>query len=202
MNNSRLSIIVLKFILLLSVLYQMSCVMAPGKGDDQADYQELQIVDLDSDIEDMFDDALSYLKSKKYDEGIKILEQLIAIETRVPTPYINLAMAYEIKGDKDKAEKYLLEAVKVDLAHPVANNQLGMLYRKLGRFDDAKKAYANALTRNSDYLPVIKNLGILCELYMRDFPCALEQYEHYLELRPDDKTMKIWVSDLRRRTGN
>jgi len=48
---------------------------------------------------------------------------------------------------------------------------------------------------------VIKNLGILCEIYMRDLPCALEQYEHYLELIPDDKTMNIWVSDVSRRAG-
>ena len=194
--------ITLKFILLLPLLFVASCVTDPGKIGDQQEYQELKIFDLDSDIEDMFDEAVSLLKSEQYDDAIKVLEQLIAIENRVPTPYINLAMAYEIKGDREKAEKFLLEAVKVDLAHPVANNQLGMLYRKLGRFDDAKKAYLNALTRNSDYLPVIKNLGILCELYMRDLPCALEQYEHYLELSPDDKTMKIWVSDLRRRTGN
>jgi len=187
--------------LLMPILFLASCVTDPGKKAEQGEYQELRIYNLDSDVEDMFDEAVGYLKSEKYDEAIKVLEQLIELENRVPTPYINLAMAYEIKGDKEKAEKYLLQAVKVDLAHPVANNQLGMLYRKLGRFDDAKKAYMNALTRNPDYLPVIKNLGILCEIYMRDLPCALEQYERYLELQPDDKTMSIWVSDLVRRAG-
>ena len=191
--------LVVVFIGLFSLL---SCVTDPSRSKDQPDYQELEIVDLDSDIEDMFDEALVFLKAKKYDKAIQLLEQLIKLEIRVPTPYINLAMAYELKDDRKKAEEYLLEAVKVDLAHPVANNQLGMLYRKMGRFDEAKKAYANALTRNPDYLPVLKNLGILCELYMRDLPCALQQYEHYLDLRPDDKTMKIWVSDLSRRAGN
>lgn len=192
----------LKLTLLFCCLFTLvSCVSDPSRSKDQGDYQELEIVDLDSDIEDMFDEALVFLKAKKYDKAIQLLEQLIKLEKRVPTPYINLAMAYEIKGDRKKAEEYLLEAVKVDLAHPVANNQLGMLYRKMGRFDEAKKAYANALTRNPNYLPVLKNLGILCEIYMRDLPCALQQYEHYLDLRPDDKTMKIWVSDLSRRAG-
>jgi len=187
--------------LTLIIVLLSSCVSGPAKVDGQEPYQELQYVNIDSDIEDMFDEAVSYLKSEKYDKAIKLLEELIELEKRVPTPYINLAMAYEIKGDKEKAEKYLLEAVKLDLAHPVANNQLGMLYRKLGRFDDAKKAYANALTRNPDYLPVLKNMGILCELYMRDLPCALKHYEQYLDLQPDDKTMKIWVSDVSRRVG-
>ena len=194
---SRLKSLGLLFMLSLLV----SCVSDPSKVDGQEPYQELQIVDLDSDIEDMFDEAVGYLKAEKYDRAIKLLEELIELEKRVPTPYINLAMAHEIKGNKDKAEKYLLQAVKLDLAHPVANNQLGMLYRKLGRFDEAKKAYANALTRNPDYLPVLKNMGILCELYMRDLSCALKHYEQYLDLRPDDKTMKIWVSDVSRRVG-
>lgn len=200
MNNCYLRKLKL-VVLFIGMLSLVSCVTDPSRSKDQPDYQELEIVDLDSDIEDMFDEALEFLKAKKYDKAIELLEQLIKLEKRVPTPYINLAMAYEIKGDRKKAEEYLLEAVKVDLAHPVANNQLGLLYRKMGQFDDAKKAYANALTRNPDYLPVLKNLGILCELYMRDLPCALKQYEHYLDLRPDDKTMKIWVADLSRRAG-
>ena len=160
-----------------------------------------QVFDIDSDIEDEFGRALSHLKSKEYDAAIKILEKIIEVEKRVPAPYINLGMAYDMKGDREKAEKYFLDAVNVDLTHPVANNQLGLLYRKQGRFDDARKAYTNALTENPDYLPVIKNLGILCEIYIRDYPCALQQFEHYQNLQPDDKTMEIWVTDLSRRIG-
>jgi len=188
------------FIPLLAMLL-VSCVSDPTKSDDASADRTMEIYDIDSDIEDDFNTALSHLKSAEYDSAIKILEQIISVESRVPAPFINLGMAYDLKGDAKLAEKYLLEAVNIDLAQPVANNKLGLLYRKQGRFDDARKAYSNALTRNPEYLPVIKNLGILCELYIRDYPCAMKQYEDYQNLQPDDKTMKIWITDLSRRMG-
>jgi len=179
----------------------VSCVTDSTRPDNQTVSQEIEVFNIDSDIEDDFDAALEHLKAEEYDAAIKILEQLIEKEKRVPAPYINLAIAYDKKGDQKTAEKYLLDAVNIDLSHPIANNQLGLLYRKQGRFNDARKAYSNALTKYPDYLPVVKNLGILCELYIRDYPCALQQYEHYQSLQPEDKTMTIWITDLSRRMG-
>ncbi len=186
--------LLLFFLLLMNLV---SCVTDSTKPPNEMEKHKM--VEIDSDVEDDFNSALSHLKSEEYDEAILLLEKIIAEEDRVPAPFINLGMAYNKKGDSENAEKYLLKAVNIELTHPVANNQLGLLYRKKGRFNDAKKAYTNALTEHPDYLPVVKNLGILCELYIRDFPCALQQYEHYLNLEPENKTMKIWVSDLSRR---
>ena len=100
------------------------------------------------------------------------------------------------------AEENLRKALDIDLGHPVANNELGLIYRKAGRFDDARKAYENALVVHPEYLPARKNLGILCEIYLRDLKCALDQYEQYQGYVPDDKTVNIWIADLKRRMGN
>ena len=108
-------------------------------------------------------------------------------------------MAYRHTGNEKLAEENLLKALAIDQAQPVANNELGMLYRRQGRFDDAKKVYINALSEYPDYLPVIKNLGILCDIYMRDPQCALEQFEKYQQYDPEDKTVKIWIADLKTR---
>ena len=190
----------LRFIVLyLTIISLLSCVMDSTKPSAQDGSQKAQSVEVDSDVEDDFNEALVHLKATEYDAAIVLLEKVIVKEKRVSAPFTNLGMAYNKKGDEKKAEEYFLMAVNVELTNPVANNQLGLLYRKKGQFNDAKKAYSNALTEYPDYLPVVKNLGILCELYMRDFPCALKQYEHYLSLQPENKTMKIWVSDLSKR---
>jgi len=190
----------LRFIVLcLALTSLLSCVMEPTKPSDQGAKQKVQIVDIDSDVEDDFNAALVHLKAAEYSAAIALLEKVIATEKRVSAPFTNLGMAYNKIGDEKKAEEYFLMAVNIELTNPVANNQLGLLYRKKGQFSDAKKAYTNALTEYPDYLPVVKNLGILCELYMRDLPCALKQYEHYLSLQPDNKTMKIWVADVSKR---
>jgi len=191
---------ILRFIVLyLTIISLLSCAMESTKPSAQDGSQKALWVEVDSDVEDDFNAALVHLKATEYDAAIVLLEKVIAEEKRVSAPFTNLGMAYNKKGDEKKAEEYFLMAVNIELTNPVANNQLGLLYRKKGQFNDAKKAYTNALTEYPDYLPVVKNLGILCELYMRDLPCALKQYEHYLSLQPNNKTMKIWVSDLSKR---
>ncbi|MFW2373474.1 MAG: tetratricopeptide repeat protein [Gammaproteobacteria bacterium] len=156
---------------------------------------------IDEDVNDDFDRAVSLLQSKQYDKAIKILESVIQREKRAPAPYVNLGMAYMLKGDNKQAEDYFHQALKLELGHPEANNELGQLYRKTGRFREARKAYRNALADNPDYLPAVRNLGILCEIYMHDLKCALEQFEVYLTYAPNDEKVQIWVTDLKQRLG-
>ena len=157
--------------------------------------------EVDEEIEEDFDRALSYLKDKEYDKAIELLESILKTEKRFAAPFVNLGMAYAHKGDKKQAEKNYRAALDIDLGHAVANNELGQLYRKAGRFDDARKAYENALAVHEDYLPARRNLGILCDLYLRDLNCALEHYELYQKYAPDDKNIAIWIADLKRRLG-
>lgn len=158
-----------------------------------------QDVVVSSDVQKTFDQALQLLEEKQYDTAITLLISVVEREKRLTAPYINLAMAYRHKGDDKLAEENLLKALAIDNTQPVANNELGIIYRKQGRFSDAKKVYITALSEYPDYLPVIKNLGILCDIYMRDPQCALEQFEKYQQQVPDDKTIKVWIADLKTR---
>ncbi|MCW9015090.1 MAG: tetratricopeptide repeat protein [Gammaproteobacteria bacterium] len=183
------------------VLFAASCAVDQMQTRQEESRMPVVSLDVDSDTEDDFNRAVSYLKDKEYDKAIPLLESIIKTEKRFAAPYVNLGMAYIHTGNNELAEKNLRSALDIDLGHAVANNELGQLYRKAGRFDDAKKAYENALVVHEAYLPARKNLGILCELYMRDFSCALEHFELYQKYAPDDKTINIWVADLKRRLG-
>ena len=154
---------------------------------------------VDSEVQAAFDQASELLRNEQYDEAIEVLNSVLESEKRLPAPYINLAMAYRQKGDNKLAEKNLLNALAIDKTQPVASNELGIIYRKQGKFNEARQVYINALTDYPDYLPVIKNLGILCDLYLRDLECALEQFEKYQHKVPEDKTIKIWIADLKAR---
>ena len=160
---------------------------------------KVQNVDVSSDVQRTFDQALQLLQEEQYDTAITLLISVIEQEKRLTAPYINLAMAYRHIGNEELAEENLLKALAIDQAQPVANNELGILYRKQGRFTDAKKVYINALSEYPDYLPVIKNLGIQCDIYMQDPQCALEQFEKYQQYDPEDKNVKVWIADLKTR---
>ena len=183
-------------LMMLCILAVISgCATQPGA----ASRHKGETIDVSSEVQKEFDQALGLLQQEQYDAAISVLNSVIEKEKRLTAPYINLAMAYRNKGEDKLAEENLLKALEIDKSQPVASNELGILYRKQGRFADAKQVYTSALSEYPDYLPVIKNLGILCDIYMRDPQCALEQFEKYQKQVPDDKTIEIWIADLKTR---
>jgi tetratricopeptide (TPR) repeat protein len=148
-----------------------------------------------------FDHAVAILKSQEYDKAIDLLKKVIERSPGVTAPYIDIAIAYQGIGKPELAEEHLKTALTLFPGHPVACNEYGLLYRKTGRFAEARAIYEKAIERAPDYYPAHKNLGILCDLYLNDPACAFEHYEIYGNARPEDKQVKLWISDLRARLG-
>ena len=148
-----------------------------------------------------FDRAVTMLKAQDYDEAIVLLERVIGRSPGVTAPYIDLAIAYGHTGRSEQAEENLKTALHMFPGHPVACNEFGLLYRRTGRFAEARAIYEMAIARFPEYYPARRNLGILCDLYLGDPACALEQYEVYSDANPYDEQVKLWVADLRARLG-
>jgi tetratricopeptide (TPR) repeat protein len=156
---------------------------------------------IDTDLADKFNLAVKHINNKKYDDAVELLLEVTSKTDKHSAPYINLGIAYVETGNIEDAENILLKAVKINPAHPITNNELALVYRKTGRFSEAKKTYENVIKNYPQFLPARKNLGILCDLFMKDLDCAIEQYEAYLTVRPNEKEIKIWLTDLKRRVG-
>ena len=148
-----------------------------------------------------FDRAVTLLEAREYGQAIELLKKIIEQSPGVTAPYINIAIAYERLGKLEQAEEYLTTALEMFHAHPVASNEYGLLYRKTGRFAEAREMYENAIAHFPEYYPVHRNLGILCDLYLNDPECALEHYEIYRGAMSDDRQVEFWIVDLRARTG-
>ena len=148
-----------------------------------------------------FDRAVAMLKDRDYDRAVDLLEKIIEQSPGVTAPYINIAIAYQHLGKPEQAEEHLKTALELFPGHPVACNEYGLLYRKTGRFAEARVVYEKAIARFPDYYPAHRNLGILCDLYLNDPACALDHYEIYSEARPQDKQVRFWIADLRARLG-
>ena len=98
-------------------------------------------------------------------------------------------------------EAELKKAIELNPLHPVAHNELGIIYRKTGRFAEARSSYEAALSIYPGYHHARKNLAILCDLYLSDPQCAMDNYEAYMETVPNDAEVDIWMADLRIRMG-
>jgi len=148
-----------------------------------------------------FKQCVHYLNQQAYDRAIDILDNLVKKESRFSAPFVNLGMALSRTGKLERAVQAFQQALQLDAANAKANNELGLLYRKLGRFQKARNAYETALTKHPAYLPAIRNLGILCDIYLRDYRCAMDQFQRYRVHSPHNTEIEIWIADLKIRGG-
>jgi Flp pilus assembly protein TadD len=154
---------------------------------------------VDPEIRKEFDEAVVLLNQSEYAEAIKLLKAVSGKTSKFSAPYINLGIAYVRTDELGKAEESFKKALEINNQHPVAHNELGLVYRKTGRYAEARQLYESLLVMYPDFMPARKNLGVLCDIYLQDLTCALEQYEKYLSDMPDDEKVKIWVADVNSR---
>ena len=148
-----------------------------------------------------YEEALTYLEQGRHDEGIALLEVVAGTAPELSAPRIDLGIAYHRAGNLEAAERNLLLAIESNPNQPVAHNELGIVYRKTGRFDQAKKSYEAALAIYPGFHYARRNLAILCDLYLADLNCALENYEAYMATVPSDEEASMWIADIRYRLG-
>lgn len=160
-----------------------------------------EIPGMDAEVQRNFERATILLQEQNYAEAIPLLQHVIERAPGVSAPYINLAIAYRRTQQPEAAEERLQKALELIPEHPVASNEYGLLLRQAGRFAEARVIYEKSLATFPDYSPARRNLGILCDLYLNDPTCALEQYRLYSEAKPADEQVKIWIADLSARMG-
>lgn len=154
---------------------------------------------VDPEIRGEFNQAVILLNQENYPEAIRLLRAVSGKTSKFSAPYINLGIAYARTNELEKAEENFKKALEISQQHPVAQNELGLIYRKTGRYTEARQLYEALLAMYPDFLPARKNLGVLCDIYIQDLNCALEQYEEYLKGIPEDEKVKIWVADVKSR---
>ncbi|WP_025321638.1 tetratricopeptide repeat protein [Deferrisoma camini] len=114
---------------------------------------------------------------------------------------VNLAVVLLGQGEAAEAEAVLREAIEKEPERPEAWNDLGLALRSQGRYAEAAEAYRKALEVRPGYLPALKNLGICYEKYLGRLADAIQVYDRYLELSPDDRDVARWRKAAKRRAG-
>ena len=156
---------------------------------------------ISNDVRIDYDQALILLEQGQIETGINILESVVEAAPELSAPRIDLGIAYHRAGNLEAAESSLLMALETSSEHPIAHNELGIIFRKSGRFAEARQSYEAALAFYPGYHYARRNLAVLCDLYLADLNCALENYEAYMATVPSDDEASMWISDIRLRLG-
>jgi Tfp pilus assembly protein PilF len=143
------------------------------------------------------------LESMQAEQWQAAREQLTLITTQQPSlsgPWVNLGITESMLGDLSSAETAFKKAIDANNRNIEAYNQIGMLYRRQGRLDEAQFIYEEALRREPDNSNIHWNLGILYDRYLPNPRQALQHYQRYQQLTAsDDPQLQAWIAELETR---
>ena len=123
-----------------------------------------QSVALDPDFKEAwYNLGVSYGRKKKFKEEVSAYEKALALDPKYSRAVFNLAIALEDSGDLPGAVKtydaFLSNASSErDMADAFVN--VGILYTRSGRYEDAIRSYEEAIKRDPDLADASYNLGL------------------------------------------
>ena len=176
-----------------------ACGGAPATKPDATSASEVVSV-VPEQVAQEYANAQTLMSVEDYEGAAQILEPLALSATEYPAVATTLAIAWRHLERDDDALATLQSALTVHDGYAPGWNEVGILHREAGRFADAEAAYLKAVTVSPEYALAHFNLGILLDLYLGQHARALEHYQTYQSLVPDeDKQVKRWIADISRR---
>ena len=174
---------------------------APGVNVGETGFTIVESVRVDGATRSDYARAAGLLAQERYAEGIALLQDITARQPKLTAAHVDLGIAYARTSELDKAEASLRRALELQPKHPIAWNELGLVQRRQGKLSDARTSYEKSLAAAPGFHFARLNLAVLCDLYLGDAGCALDNYVLYQQAVPDDKQVAGWIANARARAG-
>jgi Tfp pilus assembly protein PilF len=142
-------------------------------------------------------DAITLMQSQQWLAAQQQLLPITVTHPQLSGPWLNLGITHLQLGDSSAAEAAFKRALEVNPGNIEACNQLGIVARRAGRLDEARRYYEAALLHDPDYPDAHWNLGILYDQYLSNPQLALQHYERYRVISgSEDPQLQRWIEKL------
>ena len=126
-------------------------------------------------------------QQEKWNECISVLTESISLEVDSnlkSAAYNNRGLAYDSKGDYDRALEDFSKAIELEPDYADSYNNCGVIYSRKGDYDRALEDFSKAIELEPDYANAYNNRGATYEKN-GDYDRALEDCSKAIELKPD-----------------
>tara|TARA_R110002126_G_scaffold33382_14_gene104464 strand:+ start:3299 stop:3988 length:690 start_codon:yes stop_codon:yes gene_type:complete len=142
-----------------------------------------------------FEQAKRLMREKNYQAAHAILLPLSETVPGAAGIRYNLALCYLQLQQTELAQQQLIAVSQQQGDYVEALNLLGVLARRAGNFNQARRYWLDALAQQGDYANAHKNLAFLYELYLAQPQQARYHYQQYQQLTADPMA-EAWLSLL------
>ena len=154
------------------------------------------------DVEGEFEAAVQLMKIEDWHAASEKLAAITSAQPRLSGAWMNLGIAHSNIGNGAAAETAFKRAIDTNTRQVAAYNELGIIYRRSDRLEDAASIYNEGLKIDPDNPDLHWNLGILYDRYLPNPAQALIHYEYYRQLtQSEDRQLLAWISELREQAG-
>ncbi|MBU3004754.1 tetratricopeptide repeat protein [Paraglaciecola arctica] len=169
-------------------------------------YKEQSSIDnIDARVLTQFQAAVAL---KQQGHFIQAQQQLIALSEQHPNYsgiWLQLALISgelnkdNVEGKLGAMSSYLNKATTANPLNYQAHNELALVLRQQGQFNEALRHYELALKSWPAFSTAYFNRGILYDLYLGEKTLALADFEVYQALTKDEsRQLQGWIIDLQR----
>ena len=139
--------------------------------------------------------ARASMSQNYYEDSIPLLESGLKISPQRADLHGALGESYFMSG---AAEKAIAEFEKLIDLDPSARSYafLGLSYRELGRFDEARKYFQEGLEKDPRNVPCLFNMGFI-EAHQGNYDAAEHLFQQALRVNPDHAETLLELANLR-----
>jgi Flp pilus assembly protein TadD len=108
-----------------------------------------------------------------------------------------LAQYYLDNRDWQTAAQMLEKARDIEPENPSIHQNLGIAYRGLARYDDAKREYERAMALDPKNVEPMLNLAVMVGDYQQQYDTAIDYLERYQKAGGKNPALaKQWIADI------